>query len=552
MVAGLRHGFSSVCILCMNHLLPAAFKYDVEGFPVRSDNTRFFQFQSVLFLTSLVLTGCGGGGVVQAPAPVPAPAPVITSAGTDFYLTLPDHLCVSVPASCNNAPVANKLIVAAATATTGEVTFNGVISPFSVAAGGETVITLDPAVVLTTNERVEAKGIHVTAVSPVSVHVVSENSTSADGYLALPTPGLGTNYYVMSYASTRYSGSEFAVVATQNATTVSITPNAAGATKPARAAFTVLLNIGETYQFANPANADMTGTLVTADKPIAMFSGHRCADIPSGVGYCDYLVEQLPDVSVWGKTFHTSPLSGRARYTVRVIASQNGTTFTTMPAGLIAGTLNAGQFADVVLTGAGEFVSSNPVLLAQFMRGYADDTAAKGDPSMVLVTPAEMGTTEATFGVHGLARTTGIFMNVVTETTALATLKFDNVAVNPALFAPMGGTSIYSAGTIPVAAGAHSLLGTVPFSALVYDFGVSWDAVSYAYPVATRLSWPAAASAPTPTSTTSSTGCETDSHSEAQQSEGQHPFNGLEHSEQTRDADQSLYGTENDDSDECH
>lgn len=515
---------------------------------VRSDNTRLI-LQSALFFASVSLTACGGGIETPAPAsaPVTAAASVITSAGTDFYLTLPDHLCVSVPSSCNNTPVTNKLIVAAATATTGEVTFNGVITPISIAAGAETVITLDPIVVLTTNETVEAKGIHVTALSPVSVHVVSENAISADGYLALPTPGLGTKYYVMSYASAASagydgSGSEFAVVATQNATTVTITPSAAGVTKQANIAFTILLNVGETYQLANPANADMTGTLVTADKPIAVFGGHRCADIPSGVGYCDYLVEQLPDVTLWGKTFHTSPFSGRARYTVRVIASQDGTTFTTMPAGLISGTLNAGQFADVVLTGAAEFVSNNPVLVAQFMHSYLDDTAAKGDPSMVLVTPAEMGTTDATFGVHGLAGTKGAFMNIVTETTALATLKLDNVVVSSTFFKPTGGASIYSAGTIPVAPGVHSLLGTVPFSALVYDYGISWNWVSYAYPVATKLSLPAA----TPAVNPSSTGCETDQQNEDQQNKEQNLTDALEHSGQPHQ------GAENDDSHECH
>lgn len=525
----------------MNHSFLAAIKLKRQrSTAVRSDNSRLI-LQSALLIVSVSFTACGGGSDTSAPvpAPVPAPAPVITSMGTDFYLTLPDHLCVSNPSSCNNTPTTNKLIVAAAGATTGEMTFNGVITPFSVAAGAETVITLNPAVVLTTNETVEAKGIHVTALSPVAVHVVSENATSADGYLALPTPGLGTKYYVMSYASTRYSGSEFAVVATQNTTTVTIAPTAAGATKTAGAAFTVLLNIGETYQLANPANADMTGTLVTSDKPVAVFSGHRCADVPSGVGYCDYLVEQLPDVTVWGKTYHTSPFSGRARYTVRVIASQNGTTFTTMPAGLIGGTLNAGQFADVVLTGAGEFVSSSPVLLAQFMRGYADDTAAKGDPSMVLVTSAEMGTTDATFGVHGLARTPGAYMNVVTETAALASMKLDNMAVNSVLFTPLGGTSIYSAGTIPVAPGAHSLSGTVPFSALVYDYGISWDAVSYAYPVATKLSLPVATQP-------SSTGCGTEP-----QDEDHYSADALEHSGQTRHVTRPYQGAENDDSHEC-
>ena len=236
----------------------------------------------------------------------------------------------------------------------------------------------------------------------------------------------------------------------------------------------------------------MTGTLVSSDKPVAVFSGHRCADVPSGVGYCDYLVEQIPDVTLLGKTFHTSNFKDRARYTVRVLASQNGTTFTTIPAGLISGTLNAGQFRDVVLSGPGEFISNNPVLAAQFMHGYEDDNAGKGDPSMVLVTPAEMGVTSATFGVYGLASTQGTFMNIVTETASLANLTLDNATVDPALFTSFGGSSMYSVATIPITPGAHSVIGAAPFSALVYDYGVFRDWVSYAYPVASNLSIPVA------------------------------------------------------------
>lgn len=483
---------------------------------MRSDKAK--PIQGALLLASLFLTACGGGGsskvtsCIPAPIPDPLPIPVVTSIGTDFYLTLPDHLCVSVPSSCPGTTVNNKLIVTAATATSVDVAFNNLVKTYQVTANGEVVISLNTdflaSPVLINNEMIEAKGIHVTALSPISVHVVSESAYSADGYLALPTAGLGTSYYVMSYASASQPGSEFAVVATQNNTSVTITPKAAGVTKPANVAFTILLNSGETYLFENPAYADMTGTIVTADKPIAVISGHRFGNVPSGTNYGDYLVEQLPDVSIWGKIHHTSLFSGRSSYTVRVMAFQDNTTFTTtIPAGNAAaiGTLNAGEFRDVVMSGVGEFISDKPVLVAQYIRGYADENyfAKKGDPSMVIVTPAEQGMTDSTFGVHSLAGNTGTYMNIVTESSAITKLMLDNVAVNPALFTPVGGTSIYSTGTIPVTAGAHNLLGSVPYSALIYDFGVAGNAVSYAYPVAAKLSVSAPATAtPAPSNPT--------------------------------------------------
>lgn len=468
--------------------------------------------RSAMLLASLILAACGGGGTTTSTSGNTVTT-TYSSMGTDFYLTLPDNLCVSSPALCNNVPVTNRLIVASPAAATGQVTFNGVTIPFTVAAGGETILTLDPAVVITSNELVEAKGIHVTATVPVSVHVVSESSTSADGYLGIPTAAMGLNYYVMAMASARYHGSEFAVVATQNATTVTITPAAAGATKVAGVPYTISLNSGDAYQLANPAGGDMTGTLVSADKPVAVFGGHRCAEVPSNIGFCDYLVEQIPDLTLWGTTYHTVPFSGRARYTVRVMASVNGTTFSSAPAGMPA-SLNAGQFADVVLTGPAEFVASSPVLVAQFIHSYADDTAGKGDPSMVIVTPTataanQMGAMDSTFGVYGLAGTSGEFINVVTQTSAVANLKLDNALVQQSLFTPLSPTSIYSIATIPVAPGVHTLAGTVPYSALVYDYGVAANSVSYAYPVGGTLTIqttvPAPAPAPTPAPATTPT-----------------------------------------------
>lgn len=481
-----------------------------------------------LALLGMLFAGCSGTPTDKTAnsTVTTTTTPEITSLGTDFYLTLPDHICASNPASCRNASVNNKLIIAAAAATSGEVTFNGITTPFSVSAGQTTSIALNASAVLTTNETIENKGIHVTALLPVSVHVISENPTSADGYLALPTAALGTHYLVMSYASSRYTGSEFALVASEDATTVTVTPTAAGASIAANATFSITLNKGQTYQFQNPGNADLSGTLVTGDKPFAMFSGHRCADVPSGTGYCDYLVEQLPDTTAWGKNFHTIPFKNRARYLLRILASEDGTTITTSPAGLVSATLNAGQYADITLSGAAEIVASAPVLVAQFMAGYEDDASRLGDPGMVLITPAELGMTDTTFGVHGLNGTTGAFMNVITETAALPDLMLDNIAINPANFTQIGNSS-WSAATLPVAAGPHKLSGSAPYSAMVYDYGIAWNAVSYTYPVSTKIAL--AVTTTTSTPTTPSTTCEDDDHHGHHSHGHHHHHNGHHH-----------------------
>jgi len=417
----------------------------------------------------------------------------ITSQGTDFYLTFPDSLCVSEPDLCGNPVTTNKLIVAAVTATSGQVTFNGVTTPFSVSAGGQTVITLDPGVVLTANEAVETKGIHVTALAPVSIHAISESQAAADGYLALPVSSLGTQYFIMSrtHSNAALTGSELAIVATQNGTTVTIVPTAAGATKLANVSFDVALDAGETYQLKNPANGDMTGSAVTATKPIAVFGGHRCVTVPSGVPFCDYLVEQIPDLTRLGKRFRTVPFSDRTRYSVRIVGTVNATTITCNPANAACdGTLNPGDIRDFVATESQEIISTQPLLVAQFMHGGSDgslDPQKIGDPSMVMVTPEEQAVTEMTFAVHGLAGTAGAFINIVTPTAALSSLTLDGVAVNSGLFSPIGALG-FSGGIIPAAPGAHTLQGTAPFTALVYDFGDPAQFVSYAYPAATGLS----------------------------------------------------------------
>jgi len=409
--------------------------------------------------------------------------------GTDFYLTYTDHLCVSIPPSCPGTAVSNRVIITGPAAASGEVRFNGTTTPFTITAGGQSVVTLPANAVLTSNETVEAKAIRVTSSRPVSVYAVAEYRYSADGYLAVPTSRLGTRYLVMSrgYPDAALWGSAFAIAATQDGTTVTITPAAAGATKPAATPYDVALNAGQTYQLTNPATGDMTGSIVLSDKPIAVFGGHRCIRIPIDKNACDYLVEQLVDTTRAGTKFRIVPFSGRTRYTVRVMATAGSTTLTCnpVPAGGCAATIaQAGGFVDMVATSGMEILASEPVIVAQLMHGYDDQADNLGDPSMVLVTPEEHAVADASFAVHGLAANGGTYINVVIPTAAVNSVRLDGAAVDPALFSAMGSYG-FSGAAIAVTPGPHRLRASAPFTAMVYGYGA--DPVSYAYPAASSL-----------------------------------------------------------------
>src|SRR5690606_27282503 len=96
--------------------------------------------------------------------------------------------------------------------------------------------------------------------------------------------------------------SEFAVVAAQDGTEVTYVPTAdtvSGVT--AGTPVTKTLNRGEALPVA-AGSSDLSGTPITSTKPVAVFGGNQCANIPNpSTAFCDYVVEQIPGTSTWGK-----------------------------------------------------------------------------------------------------------------------------------------------------------------------------------------------------------------------------------------------------------
>jgi hypothetical protein len=172
--------------------------------------------------------------------------------------------------------------------------------------------------------------------------------------------------------------------------------------------------------------ADFSGSVVYADKPVAVFVGGEASDAPHwetlGERQCcaDHLEDQLPPVRTAGKTFaipHT-PHRGRA-----VAAAGAGIGeipevefvrfMATTDAGAIVTTTLPAPDDQLVLTGLGDIAevavfgdfmasSDQPILVAQIMASQGATSPKQqgmpgGDPSLMMVPPLEQARSEYVF-----------------------------------------------------------------------------------------------------------------------------------------------------------
>ena len=158
--------------------------------------------------------------------------------------------------------------------------------------------------------------------------------TSRDASLVIPTRFLGKEYIVQTYPQDVYS-SEFAIVATEDNTEVTITPSfETGNGHAVNEPFTISLAKGDAYLVASKRHeegstdfkADLSGSIICTDKPVAVFQGNQQTGIPNKEGYSqDFMVEQTLPVTQWGTEFYLSCLTNTKVNYADIIALEDGT-----------------------------------------------------------------------------------------------------------------------------------------------------------------------------------------------------------------------------------
>ena len=173
----------------------------------------------------------------------------------------------------------------------------------------------------TESDEIAHSGLHVTSDdTDFTLYIrnrtyLSEQANSYDMSVVFPTPTLGTDYVVQTYWLDQ-SYTEFAVIATEDNTTIELKPRCQtlkndNSWYPAGTTITkTLAKKGDVYLLKGPSADDdaplwnLSGTTIGASKPVAVFQGGMLAFIPEGSGLSgDHIFEQNLPIYAWGKRF---------------------------------------------------------------------------------------------------------------------------------------------------------------------------------------------------------------------------------------------------------
>jgi IgGFc binding protein len=254
------------------------------------------------------------------------------------------------------------------------------------------------------------KMFHIRTTAPVTAYDIYPYGGARSFYpsssLLLPTSAWGTESLAMDGYSVDEAGVSagkitwFQVLASQDETHVKIRPTATLASTlgkpplPAGEVGEFVLQRGQFLQFSQID--EVNGSGVESDKPVSLVGGASCATIPTNVGYCDTLHQQLPPIRLFGDAYVATRFRDRGEPETtpwRILAAADGTQLTYNPP--IPGaptTLDRGQWKE--FSAPGPFVvrsqdKAHPIYVAAYMTGAANVSSGEGDPEMVNVVPIE-------------------------------------------------------------------------------------------------------------------------------------------------------------------
>lgn len=343
--------------------------------------------------TDGIVLDCANAVLLPPINPEPCFEPGISTAGTEFHLAfLPDVIGAAAEflRVFIAAPQQSRVRIRSLS--------SGTETTVDVAPGSLRMVQLDAGLNDYVPESAVLRGVIVTSDNPVHLFTGNYRDRHSDGTAVLPVNALGTRYVTAGYNwSDKHE--HFTVLATEYGTAVTITPHAFTSTgRPDGQPFTVTLDQGEVYYvkaFVAGMGGSLTGTIVEATKPVAVFSGAESGWVPEttdpNFGYLNPLADQLIPVRFLGTEYVAVPFRSRRRGdTYRIVATEDNTTVTRSGGGM--STLpKAGDWTEDNLSDVTHISADKPVMVAHYANSALWDAVDNeyGDGSMLILAPVD-------------------------------------------------------------------------------------------------------------------------------------------------------------------
>ncbi len=336
----------------------------------------------------LLLVAAGAPLRAQSPAPLPPPAEA--SVGQRFLFALPDTARNFTGSLINGLPTDARVVLFASEPTVATVRGPGLLRTVTILPDRSTIVPLidsTGSVFLDVTDRPRRTTYEITTDHPITATVFFTTIFGSEAFTPLPVASWGREYYPMLLPNqfllhvgfykleelfgTADGPAEIIVIASQDGTTVDITPTGALRGPQARR---VTLDAGEAYLIETDSSKvfdpvqgidyvpphDLAGTHITADKPIGIISGNTriegatAADsvrTPTGNTLRNTGIEWMAPVEMHGTSFSYRPTmpieEEKTNELIRVLATSPGTTTVRLSTGAPPATLAQGDVLEL-------------------------------------------------------------------------------------------------------------------------------------------------------------------------------------------------------------
>ena len=270
---------------------------------------------------------------------------------------------------------------------------NGGFTPISLSIPANSVDSINLTSFLAQIESpagdvVANNGIRITATEEISAFYELRSTSNKEIFSLKGNKGLGDNFYTPfqkfwdNGSTTPASFSSIDIVATENNTTVLITPRTAIIGHVQDVTYSVILNEGETYSARDvnvTAASSLAGSIVSSDKPISvtLFSGA----LTNG-GCTSTVGDQITPENFTGRDFIVQGATG-GNDRIYILGTQNGTNITIENSTTTNAVISWGETFELATTDAINYISTNKPVYVWHTSGYGCELSGAQVPNLL-------------------------------------------------------------------------------------------------------------------------------------------------------------------------